>query len=643
MADTIFVIYDIEVFAKDWIVKIKKQNENTFHSIHNDNSFCKDVVDKLIAENVVFTGYNIKHYDNYIINAIMNGASPTAIKELNDWIIKGNNAWEHPLCQYKKIPFVYTDLRDDVVDKGLSLKAIEGNLNLPIVESSVPFNINRALTKEELDEAGWYCEQDVLSAEKLLNARLGYVNNKISLAHMFNVPIKECLKRTSARLCGYLLDAHSLKSLKNKNNIRFEMPSNIKTEFIPNEILHNFEKINVTKYDDLQKECSFEGQIMNGSFGDCIVKFGLGGGHGAIPCCHFKTGNGYKLLWYDVESLYPMTMLLFKVFSRAVANDEGYRNIVFTRLKAKHGEDISDFLNSIKGVTIEVKQVAGDLKLVINATYGGMGQETNEMCDLQNRLNVCVIGQLATCELMFHMWDIMGFDGAIVNYNTDGILIYANEAIETQIDDIVKEWEERTGFVMEKDVVREIWQKDVNNYIAILENGKPEGKLKTKGGYVNQYDGGSFKMNTNRASQIALVDYFVHGKSVEDTIKGLTDIHDFQFITKTGNTFQKTIFVFNNENKEIEVNKVNRVYAVKKTDKNSGVLYKVKIGEDGKESRNKMPNISLNSAVDNENRLRLDEIDYQFYIDNATGMIDDFIKIDKTTLKKLENLDILVI
>ena len=56
-----------------------------------------------------------------------------------------------------------------------------------------------------------------------------------------------------------------------------------------------------------------------------------------------------------------------------------------------------------------------------------------------------------------------------------------------------------------------------------------------------------------------------------------------------------------------------------------------------------MPNISLNSAVDNENKLTLDEIDYQFYIDNANGMIDDFIKIDKTTLKKLETLDILVI
>ena len=40
MADTIFVIYDIEVFAKDWIVKIKKQNENTGR-YRQENSRCR--------------------------------------------------------------------------------------------------------------------------------------------------------------------------------------------------------------------------------------------------------------------------------------------------------------------------------------------------------------------------------------------------------------------------------------------------------------------------------------------------------------------------------------------------------------------------------------------------------------------------
>ena len=638
MTENMFVGFDIEVFLKDWLIKFKLHEQDKFYTVWNDNDYAKRIVKSLIDHDCIFYGYNIKHYDNYVLNAILNGASPDKVKELNDWIIAGNNAWEHPLCAYKRIPYVYTDLRDDVVDKGLSLKAIEGNLNLPIIESSIPFNINRALTDEEREEVEFYCEHDVYSTEKLLDERIGYVNNKISLANMFNRPIGECLKKTSAGMCGYLLDA---KSFKQDKKLTFEMPLNIKAEYIPDDVLKNFEKINTTPDDKLQKECSLEALIMNGNFGDCIVKFGLGGGHGAIPCCHFETKDGYKLLWYDVESLYPMTMILFHVFSRAVANDEGYKDIVFTRLKAKHGEDISDFLNQLSNVEITAKAVAGDLKLIINATYGGMGQKTNVMCDLENRLNVCVIGQLATCELMMKMWDTMNFDGAVVNYNTDGILLYVNEKQEKELDAIVKEWEKRTGFKMEKDEVREIWQKDVNNYIAILENGKVEGKLKVKGGYVNQYEGGSFKMNTNRASQIALVEYFTKKAKVEDTILNIEDIHDFQFITKTGNTFSKTVFVYKDGTRE-EVQKVNRLYAVYEHDKNSGILYKVKKDEKG-EHLYKMPDISHSSAVDNKNILTIDEIDKEFYINKAKDMIRDFEVADKTTMKKLETLDILSI
>ena len=101
------------------------------------------------------------------------------------------------------------------------------------------------------------------------------------------------------------------------------------------------------------------------------------------------------------------------------------------------------------------------------------------------------------------------------------------------------------------------------------------------------------------------------------------------------------MFIYKDGTRE-EVQKVNRVYAVNEHDKNSGILYKVKEDEKG-EHLYKMPDISHSSAVDNKNILKIDEIDKEFYINKAKDMIHDFEVADKTTMKKLETLDILSI
>ena len=56
------------------------------------------------------------------------------------------------------------------------------------------------------------------------------------------------------------------------------------------------------------------------------------------------------------------------------------------------------------------------------------------------------------------------------------------------IDDVAFEWEQRTGLQLEFDEYREVFQKDVNNYIIIPsgplhdEKGKP--RWKSKGAYI---------------------------------------------------------------------------------------------------------------------------------------------------------------
>ena len=50
------------------------------------------------------------------------------------------------------------------------------------------------------------------------------------------------------------------------------------------------------------------------------------------------------------------------------------------------------------------------------------------------------------------------------------------------IEDIAHEWETRTRLSLEFDIYNEIYQKDVNNYIIISEDGH----YKSKGAYLKK-------------------------------------------------------------------------------------------------------------------------------------------------------------
>ena len=132
------------------------------------------------------------------------------VKKHNDWIIGGGEPWAFPFVQYKKKPFYSFDLRDDIADPGISLKAIEGNLKLPIVESSVPFDIDRKLTLEELEEVIRYCKYDVDSTVELYKARKeDYIDAKALVAEMYDVPIKECVRTYQRKVISKSLKCES--------------------------------------------------------------------------------------------------------------------------------------------------------------------------------------------------------------------------------------------------------------------------------------------------------------------------------------------------------------------------------------------------------------------------------------------------
>ena len=261
---------------------------------------------------------------------------------------------------------------------------------------------------------------------------------------------------------------------------------------------------------------------------------------------------------------------------------------------------------------------ANALKLVVNTTYGASLNKYNELCDPLMGRSVCITGQLFLLELAQHLYKDIP-DLRIVQLNTDGIMIEFDDTQYDQVQEILAEWQSRTGFELEEDIIAQIAQKDVNNYVEV----QPSGKFKCKGGYLVRgiAPAGAFNVNNNATIVAkALVEYFVQGTPPEDTINACDDIFQFQMIAKAGAKYREAYHII--DGKKVSVQKVNRIYASK--DPRYGKLFKVKAEND---SEAKIEMLPEHCIIDNDNHLTIADVDKQFYIDMANKRINDFMGI----------------
>lgn len=605
-------IYDIEVFAYDWIVVFRRVDGSHHTVIHNNNYQLKEWF-RVHSEDV-FGGFNNKHYDDWVVQSMLNGADNETVKAHNDFIIvQHRNGWEFPFIQFQRKLFKSFDLRDDL-PKGLSLKAIEGNMYLPIVESSVPFDIDRPLTEDELAETIHYCKNDVDATVALYERRKEYIRSKLTVAKLKGLDPAVALAQTNAKLAAMYLDA---KPAERVDGRRYEIPENLDQSIIPREVLDFFNQI---RDESIPDEELFEKNLVV-TIAGCECVFAWGGVHGAVPNVVMESDPpgrvGRRIIVnYDVASLYPNSMLNFGYVSRSCENPNAFRELVETRLKAKKAKD---------------KDTANALKLVINTTYGAMLNAYNPLYDERAGRSVCISNQLSMCELVCRLEQkVPSFE--ILNFNTDGVMFRVLESEMTTVEPILEEWQKRTRFALERDDVIRLVQKDVNNYLA--EEGG--GKIKACGDYVKRWQGDNVTdendikarliNNDLTIVQIALVERLLHDVPVEKTINECQNIFYFQQIAKFGSSYASAFHEVDGE--RVPVQKVNRVYAAK--DERFGTVKKVR--PNGKVE--KIASLPDHCLIDNENRLTVDQIDKQFYIDLANERVNQYLVGKKSTTKK---------
>ncbi|NNJ30554.1 ERF family protein [Lacrimispora defluvii] len=585
------IVYDVEVFCEDWLVIFKDIETGKYTCVHNDNEELKEC----ISEDCIYIGFNSKHYDQFIIKAICCGFTPQEVKQVNDFIIGGGQGWECPMLRDFFFRFNNVDIKDDM-QMGLSLKAIEGHLGLSVEESTVPFDIDRPLTEEELKETAKYCIHDVDTTEKLVELRKDYLKNKIHIGKLAGLDEVKAMGMTNAKLTAALLKA---EQKPHDDERKYVYPPNLKREYIPQEVFDFFDRMYDPEISD--KELFSDKQTF--SIGDCPGVVGYGGIHAAIPNYFFVESEDRVIRNKDVASYYPHLMTLCGYTSRNIPSAKVFEDVLETRMKAKASGD---------------KATANALKLVVNTTYGALLNKYNDLFDPLMGRSVCITGQLFLMELAQHLYaDIP--DLKIVQLNTDGIMVECDRKYLPKLDEICDEWQSRTGFELEEDAVVRIAQKDVNNYVEVQEGGK----AKSKGGYLVRGIStvGAFNINNNACIVAAAVkEYLVNGVPVEDTINGCNDIFQFQLIAKAGVKYREAYHLVDGE--KVPVQKVNRVYATK--DERYGKLFKVKAEND---STAKIEMLPEHCIIDNDNHLTIEDVGKTFYIEMAKKRINDFLGI----------------
>lgn len=572
------LFYDFEVFKEDWLVVVIDMMNKKEHVIINDPA----ALEKLHKENVneIWVGFNSRHYDQYILKGILCGFDP---KRINDYIIvKGNPGWKFSSL-FRNVKLINYDVMTGI-DRGL--KTFEGFMGNNIKESSVPFDIDRKLTQEELDETVKYCRHDVEQTVEVFLERKDDFEAHMGLVKLAckDKPLDLfLLSKTKVQLSSIILDA-----TKKDHNDEFDIdfPSTMKIEKYTDVVdwYKNPEnrKYNIDPDDPKSKKNQLDIMIAG-----VPHVFGWGGVHGAIDK---YSGEGY-FLNMDVASLYPSLMIQYDLGSRNMKDPNKYEEIYHTRLKYK----------------AEKNPLQLPLKLVLNGTYGAMKDKNNQLFDPRQANRVCIYGQLLLLDLI----EKLEPHCQIIQSNTDGVLIKMNKYEDYDlIDDICYEWEQRTHLVLEFEEFRKVFQKDVNNYIIV----SPDGKYKSKGAYVKKLNSLDYDLPiVNKA----LIEYMVKNVPVEKTIGDCDDLKEFQLVSKASGKYKHIL-----HGDKVLIEKTIRIFA--STLSTDPGVQKVH-ATTGRPA--KIPNSPENCFIYNDevNGVKVPKkLDRQFYIDMANKRLADF-------------------
>lgn len=595
------IFYDFEVFKYDWLVVLIDLDAKKETVIINNRDQLQQFYDQ--HKGVIWAGYNSRHYDQYILKAILCGFDP---KEVNDWII----VEERPGYRFSSLLRNFPLINYDVMpNPPISLKTLEAFMGHSIKETSVPFDIDRPLTEAELAETVKYCRHDVEETVEVWLRSIEEFNTTMFFVNHFHLG-SDCIGKTKAQLAATILGGNR-KGKTFDDEFKFPILDCVQlnkykavASWYKNPVNHDYRKT--------QEDVMVAGVPHT---------FAWGGGHGAIRQYH---GSGVFIV-IDATAYYPSLQKQFKIGYRVMDNPENFEFIHDSNIEFKRKGD---------------KKARQPFKIMDNAISGQMKEPGSALFDPMSNNTICINGQLLLLDLIEHLETADCCQ--LIQNNTDGIIIKPHDYDRDfdTIDDVVWEWEQRTGMKMDFDIfIGHIFQKDVNNYFLI---DRETGAVKAKGAYVKKLSDLDYDLPiVNRA----IVEYFTTGATPEKTIGACDSLRDFQKVVKVSSKYRyalyspttttekirdekgrlKTVIRFSGG--EVQTDKTFRVFASK--DRSRGGIYKVsgKMVKGREKNPEKFANTPDHCFIINDDVSAMsipDELDRQYYIDLAWKRLKDY-------------------
>ena len=626
------IIYDIETMKECFIVVCMQPEQTPKSFVVSQWQNQLDAFIKYTEENkqAYWVGYNNLRFDAQVVEWIIRNhewwhqlsgleicakiaqKAQDVIHDANYDVFPEYREWDLSLKQIDLFKIHHYDNKN----RRVSLKRLEFEMDLENIEEMPIHHAKTNLTRDEVFLSLQYCFNDVDATYEFYKITLGDTehplykgNNQIQLRkdieEEFGIP---CLNYSDSKIGDEIIKKYycqekgiEASDLPRKGFFRKSIQiKNCIADYVEFEtdqlksFLKRIKKQNLGLQDDFKEHIDFY---------DNVYSFMKGGLHTENKPEIFESDDEYEIIDWDVASYYPAIIINNEKYPAHLGKEflMGYKQMFEKRLELK---PLAKGDRKIKGIV-------GALKLAVNSVYGKSSDMLSWIYDRQLTMFTTITGELSLM-MLIEKYELNGIH--VISANTDGVTIKVRKDLIPKMHEINEWWSDVTQYILERTDYSKIIFSTVNDYIAIM----PDGYIKKKGDFLTDFE--LHKNKSARIVPIALEKYYVDGTPVKETIMNHTNLYDFCIRKNASKDFHyEGVNPINNE--ETVYNKLIRYYVSNTGEK----IYKVK----NKNSQSKAAKRSQVEAgewvckVVNylEKDASLENVNYQYYIDRAEGMI----------------------
>lgn len=630
--DKVAYVYDIEVFPNVFTCTIKNTETKEFliyeiSDRKNDINALVDLFWTIRNPNVnkfdydlktdkIFVGYNNIHYDNPIVNYIIDYHEKmlqlpvwkvtNSIFKLSEEIISSSDNNFSSWSKWKYATFFETlDLLTMLFSNKLrvGLKEMEVTMQIENVDE-YQGSFKDWLPNNKIDDVLLYNKHDVEATEELLYRCKKDIDLRLAIEEEYKI---KALNKDGVNLGVEIIKQKYLQATGKKWSDIKDLRSPCDTVALKDVILP-YVKFTSPILQNLLNELKQlvvspgrKGLEKEFIIGGVKHLFSVGGLHSINKPEEIIPNESQLLVDQDVASLYPSLIIENKFYPPHLGPEflEVYSKIKEERIEAKHnGEKTKDLT----------------LKLALNGLSGMLQNEHSFCYSPFTVLQVRINGQLSLLMLIEKLVEI---GCKIVQTNTDGVFYLADNQLVTKINEITKWWQDTTKLVLEADEFESMYQFAINDYVAV-KSGYSETKnpklIKKKGLFIDEVSLGK-GMNALIIPE-AINKCLIDNIPVAETIRNCKNIHKFI-------TYQKVSKDYCVEYDGKLIQRINRFYF----SKTAPWLYKCKVDSEGNRSNyiklNSQTGVQICNVINKDFKFP-DDINYEYYIKEAQKIVDLF-------------------